>query len=299
MGLDDELWDILEDGVDDLDLDEEGAAIDRKIHTPAQKKLKVLYQKLQEKCDKGSENKHEIALEDFIMTGIDRSNVDSMIYSIYKNDGTEAKTVVQSEPEASSSKAKITSKPKNSKTKVMTKSDPKTTKIKILKRSEPGILKSKGQKNKRVAASKKTIPKGVKPKVLSDQKLPNTQLKVCLRAKEKQRSWEPESKTPEQDESTAGTHDSEDASESDQPSDNEKSPEAESSPEAEPTSEAQDGVASDEGQDDSEQANQSKNTFKYKLSQLEDQIIGNKESPKKNKIIFQTRRVFDGIVVSN
>jgi len=30
MGLDEELWDILEDGVGDLDLDEEGAAVDRK-----------------------------------------------------------------------------------------------------------------------------------------------------------------------------------------------------------------------------------------------------------------------------
>jgi len=35
IGLDEELWDILEDGVGDLDLDEEGAAIDRKKHTPA------------------------------------------------------------------------------------------------------------------------------------------------------------------------------------------------------------------------------------------------------------------------
>jgi len=39
MSLDEELWDILEDGVGDLVLDEEGAAIDRKKHTPAPKKL--------------------------------------------------------------------------------------------------------------------------------------------------------------------------------------------------------------------------------------------------------------------
>jgi len=39
MGLDEELWDILEDGVGDLDLDEEGVAVDRKKHTPAQKKM--------------------------------------------------------------------------------------------------------------------------------------------------------------------------------------------------------------------------------------------------------------------
>ena len=37
MDLDEELWDILEDGVGDLDLDEEGAVVDRKKHTPAQK----------------------------------------------------------------------------------------------------------------------------------------------------------------------------------------------------------------------------------------------------------------------
>jgi len=36
MGLDEELWDILEDEVGDLDLDEEGVVVDRKKHTPAQ-----------------------------------------------------------------------------------------------------------------------------------------------------------------------------------------------------------------------------------------------------------------------
>jgi len=72
-------------------------------------------------------------------------------------EGAKFETVVQSEPEASSSKAKIISKPKNSKPKAMINSDSKTSKIKILKRSEPipqsllkpesGILKSKLQKN--------------------------------------------------------------------------------------------------------------------------------------------------------
>jgi hypothetical protein len=38
MSLDEELWDILEEGVGDLVLDEEGAVVDRKRHTPAQKK---------------------------------------------------------------------------------------------------------------------------------------------------------------------------------------------------------------------------------------------------------------------
>ena len=39
MGMDDELWDILEEGVGDLKLDEEGDALDRKAHTTKQKKL--------------------------------------------------------------------------------------------------------------------------------------------------------------------------------------------------------------------------------------------------------------------
>jgi len=46
MGLDEELWDILEDGVGDLVLDEEGVAIDRKKHTPEQKKLYKKHHKI-------------------------------------------------------------------------------------------------------------------------------------------------------------------------------------------------------------------------------------------------------------
>jgi len=45
IGLDEEFWDILEDGVGDLDLDEEGAALDRKKHTRAQKKMYKKYHK--------------------------------------------------------------------------------------------------------------------------------------------------------------------------------------------------------------------------------------------------------------
>jgi len=50
-------------------------------------KLKFLCQKLQEKCNGKPLSNHEIALEDFIMSGIDRSRVASMIYNIYKNNG--------------------------------------------------------------------------------------------------------------------------------------------------------------------------------------------------------------------
>jgi len=46
MGLDEELWDILEDGVGDLDLDEEGDVVDRKKHTPAQKKMYKKHHKI-------------------------------------------------------------------------------------------------------------------------------------------------------------------------------------------------------------------------------------------------------------
>ena len=46
MGLDEELWDNLEDGVGDLVLDEEGAANDRKKHTPKQKKLYKKHHKI-------------------------------------------------------------------------------------------------------------------------------------------------------------------------------------------------------------------------------------------------------------
>ncbi|RHN38492.1 hypothetical protein MtrunA17_Chr0c01g0488991 [Medicago truncatula] len=108
--------------------------------------------------------------------------------STFVSEGTDAVTTVKSEPKASGSKAKITSKLENLKSKVLTKSDPKTQKIKILKRSEPvpqslikpesKIPKPKDQKNKAVTASEKTIPKGVKPKVLNDQKLLSTHSKV-------------------------------------------------------------------------------------------------------------------------
>jgi len=75
---------------------------------------------------------------------------------------------------------------------------------------------------------------------------------------------EPGSKTSYQDESFADIQATEDTSEPDQ------TEESEDSPEAEPTSEAQDEVASDEAQDGSQQANQSKSTFKYKSSHAED-----------------------------
>ncbi|KEH15595.1 hypothetical protein MTR_0758s0030 [Medicago truncatula] len=46
MGLDEELCDVLEDGVGDLVLDEEGTTIDRKKHTTAQKKMHKKHHKI-------------------------------------------------------------------------------------------------------------------------------------------------------------------------------------------------------------------------------------------------------------
>jgi len=43
---------------------------------------------------------------------------------------------------------------------------------------ESDVLKYKVQKNKTVAASKESKPKGVKPKVMVNQKLPKPHLKV-------------------------------------------------------------------------------------------------------------------------
>jgi len=206
----------------DLKASEEGLRGFDFICKTYEEKLKFLCQKLQEKCNGKSLSKHEIALEDFIISGIDRSKVASMIYTIYRNngkmigflegkpneinlkaccecikeglktffvpEGAKFETVVQSEPEASSSKAKIISKPKNPKPKAMINSDSKTSKIKILKRSEPvpqsllkpesSILKSKFQKNKTVVASWESKPKDAKPKVLVNQKQSNLQHKV-------------------------------------------------------------------------------------------------------------------------
>jgi len=100
---------------------------------------------------------------------------------------------------------------------------------------------------------------------------------------------EPGNETLEQGESFADMHVPEDTSEPDQ------TPESEDSPEVEPTPEAQDEVASDEAQDGSQQANQSKNTFKYKSSHPEDQIIGNKDSPSRTRSYFRQEESVIGL----
>jgi len=71
----------------DLKASEEGLRGFDFICKTDDEKLKFLCQKLQEKCNGKPLRNHEIALEDFIMSGIDRSRVASMIYNIYKNNG--------------------------------------------------------------------------------------------------------------------------------------------------------------------------------------------------------------------
>jgi len=95
---------------------------------------------------------------------------------------------------------------------------------------------------------------------------------------------EPGNETLEQDESFADIQDSEDTPEPDQID------ESEISPEVVPTPEAQEEVASDVAQDGSQQADQSKNKFKYKSSHPEDQIIGNKESPRRTRSYFSDQK---------
>jgi len=101
---------------------------------------------------------------------------------------------------------------------------------------------------------------------------------------------EPGNETPEQDESVADIQVPEDTSEPDQTVEYEEIPEAEITPEA------QDEVASNEAQDGSQQANQSKNTFKYKSSYPEDQIIGNKESPRRTRSYFRQEESMIGLL---
>jgi hypothetical protein len=153
----------------DLKASEEGLRGFDLICKTYEDKLRYLCQKLQETCAGKSLSNQQIALEDFIISDIDRSKVASMIYGIYKNngkgigfsegkpneinlkscmngikewlktffvpEGAKSEAAVKSEPEASSSKTKNISKSKNSESKVKNASDSKASKIKILKRS--------------------------------------------------------------------------------------------------------------------------------------------------------------------
>jgi len=101
---------------------------------------------------------------------------------------------------------------------------------------------------------------------------------------------EPGNETPEQGESFADIQDSEDTPEPDQID------ESEVSPEVVPPPEAQEEVASDVAEDGSQQADQSKNTLKYKSSHPKDQIIGNKESPRRTISYFRPEESMIGLL---
>ena len=99
---------------------------------------------------------------------------------------------------------------------------------------------------------------------------------------------------------TIGLEDSDDYSEPDQISevnDTSEAVTAPETPEAEAAPDAPTAEASEEDHNASQHVIQSRNSFKYKSSHPEDQIIGNKDSPRRFKITLQTRRVCFGIVV--
>jgi len=97
---------------------------------------------------------------------------------------------------------------------------------------------------------------------------------------------EPGDETPEQID-IAGLEDSDDYSEPDQISELNGTSEAVTAPEIQEAAAAPDvptTEASEEDHNVSEQVIQSKNSFKYKSSHPEDQIIGNKESPRETHL---------------
>ena len=100
---------------------------------------------------------------------------------------------------------------------------------------------------------------------------------------------EPRDETPEQVD-IAGSEDSDDYSEPDQISELNDTSEAVTAPEI-PEAEAAPDVptteASEEDHNVSQQVIQSKNSFKYKSSHPVDQIIGNKESPRRTRSHFR------------
>ena len=101
---------------------------------------------------------------------------------------------------------------------------------------------------------------------------------------------EPGGKTAEQDENIAGSEESDDYSEPDQTSELNGTSEAITTPETPEAATAPDVPiveASEEAHNDSQQVIQSRNSFKYKSSHPEDQIIGNKESPRRTRLHFR------------
>jgi len=109
----------------------------------------------------------------------------------------------------------------------------------------------------------------------------------------------PGGKTPEHDESIAGSEESDDYSEPDQTSELDGTSEAVTAPDAPKATTTPDVPvveASEEAHDDSQQVIQSINSFKYKSSDPEDQIIGNKESPRRTRSHFRPEESVLGLL---
>jgi len=110
---------------------------------------------------------------------------------------------------------------------------------------------------------------------------------------------EPGDKTSEQDENIAGSEESDDYSEPDQTSELNGTSEAVTAPDAPEAATAPDVrivEASEEAHNDSQEVFQSRNSFKYKSSHLVDQIIGNKESPRRTRSHFRSEESALGLL---
>jgi len=146
-----------------------------KLHDSTKNELEFLqykYNNLEIVIEKGVNkpmSEHDAALQEFINTGIDRTKVASMIYSINQNnkkgigftggnsggvilkpcsdkevfkthfvsESEKVNTASCSDPDVSSSKVMTQSEPQNQETKVMNNSESKAPELQILKRSEP------------------------------------------------------------------------------------------------------------------------------------------------------------------
>jgi len=169
-----------------------------RLHDSTKNELDVLqyeYNNLKIMTEKGDNkpmSEHDAALQEFITTGIHRTKVASMIYSINQNnkkgigfiggnsggvilkpcsdkeelkihfmsESEKVNTASCSEPEASSSKVMTKSKPGNQETKVMNNSKSKAPKLQIMKRSEPNkqvLKKTKSEIQKPRFQRKKVV----------------------------------------------------------------------------------------------------------------------------------------------
>ncbi|XP_050888860.1 uncharacterized protein LOC127094028 [Lathyrus oleraceus] len=151
-------------------------------------------------------NEHEIDLQDFIMTGIERTKLAYIIYGVSKSKGKDmsynenkAKAQLIKTPNASPSSNSQTdlktyfvpasdkgkslnkSKPKMVESKVLNKLTPNMSKSKVVKDSEPNIQKLK--------VLKRPEPKNSKSKVLKRVESKNYGPKICLRGETKHQYW--------------------------------------------------------------------------------------------------------------